>query len=245
MILSESKRVKLLNFLRLGVNPFKNFVSTGELKEELRLVKSRVKLFEKIKEKLENEKNLILPIIGDIGVGKTHLYWHLRHNLYFYNSIYTSLETLKNRFFYTIYSELIEVLEVDVVRVILNELCAEWGANEKRFGFFHVPNIEKARTNALEYFGNRYNDIDIEILQDVINGILIHQLDPYKKMDAEEWLLGRPLGTKELAKLDLNNDLHKSKNAYTMLRVLIEKAKLDTILFIDDFEKIITFMKPK
>jgi DNA replication protein DnaC len=100
MSLYESKREKLLNFLKLGLNPFKNFVSTGELKEELGLVKSRNDLFEKIKNRLENEKSLILPLIGDVGVGKTYLYWHFKNNLYFYNTIYASLETLKSRFFY-------------------------------------------------------------------------------------------------------------------------------------------------
>ncbi|MFW9951808.1 MAG: hypothetical protein ACFFKA_16955, partial [Candidatus Thorarchaeota archaeon] len=120
----------------------------------------------------------------------------------------------------------------------------EWGAYERRFGFFHIENYEKARINALEQFLPEYSDVDLEILYDIIKGILIHQLDPYKKMDAEEWLLGKPMGIKDLMKLDLNNDLHRSKNAYVMLRILIEHSKLDTVLFIDDFEKIIALMKP-
>lgn len=243
MNLYESKREKLLNFLKLGLNPFKNFVSTGELKEELGLVKSRNSLFEDIKNRLENGKSLILPLIGDIGVGKTYLYWHFKNNLYFYNTIYASLETLKSRFFYTIYSEFIEILGIDLVRFILNQLCDQWGAFERRFGFFYTANETKASSNALKYFLPAYNDVDLDVLQDVIKGILVHQLDPYKKMDAEEWLLGKPLGTKELRNLNLDSDLHKSRNAYVMLRILVENAKLDTVLFIDDFEKIIASAK--
>jgi hypothetical protein len=108
-----------------------------------------------------------------------------------------------------------------------------------------VPNIEKARSNALEYFSNIYNEIDINVINDIINVIIIHQLDPYKKPLAEEWLLGRLLNAKELSRLNMKDDLQKNKSAYMMLRILIENSKLNTVLFIDDFEKIITIMKAK
>jgi hypothetical protein len=245
MILYDNKKVKLLNFLKLGINPFRKFVSTGEIKEELGLVKSRNKLFESIKESLDKIDNRIIPIIGDVGVGKTHLYWTLRYNLYFHNSIYLSLEALKNRFFYTIYSEFIEVLGVDLLRFILNQLCTQWGALERRYGFFHVANIEKARSNALEHFISIYNETDVNSIKDIIDGIIIHQLDPYNKIEAEEWLLGKLMDAKELSRLNMSSDLRKSKSAYLMLRILIENSKLDTVLFIDDFEKIIAIMKPK
>ncbi len=245
MLLYENKRIKLLNFLKLGINPFRKFVSTGEIKEELGLVKSRDELFQSIKERLEKENNIIIPIIGDVGVGKTHLYWMLRYNLYFHNSIYLSLESLKNRFYYTIYSEFIEILGVDLLRFILNQLCTQWGALERKYGFFHVANLERAKSKALEHFLSLYDEKDIDIIEDIINGIIIHQFDPYNKIEAEEWLLGRLMDAKELSRLNMNSDLRKSKSAYMMLRILIENSKLNTVLFIDDFEKIITIMKPK
>ena len=80
---------------------------------------------------------------------------------------------------------------------------------------------------------------------DAINGITTHQLDPYKKIEAERWLLGKLMDLKELSTLNLSRDLHKGKNAYIMLRLLIENSKLGTILFIDDFEKIIKIMIPE
>jgi len=53
------------------------------------------------------------------------------------------------------------------------------------------------------------------------------------------------MDAKELSTLNLSHDLHKGKNAYIMLRLLIENSKLGTILFIDDFEKIISIAKPQ
>ncbi|MGB5912181.1 MAG: hypothetical protein WBH31_13390, partial [Promethearchaeia archaeon] len=78
---------------------------------------------------------------------------------------------------------------------------------------------------------------------DVITGITSHQLDPYKKIEAERWLLGELMNIKELSRLNLMCDLRKSKNAFIMLKLLIENSKLGTIFFIDDFEKIISIPK--
>jgi hypothetical protein len=50
------------------------------------------------------------------------------------------------------------------------------------------------------------------------------------------------MDVKELSMLNLTHDLRKGKNAYLMLRLLIENSKSGTILFIDDFGKIISIM---
>ncbi|MBY9014250.1 MAG: hypothetical protein KGD68_01020 [Candidatus Lokiarchaeota archaeon] len=245
MILFENRKELLLNIIKWGNNPFKKFVSTGEIKEGLDLVNSRIDLIQKIKELVESETNFILPIIGDVGSGKTHLFWALRNNLYYYNTIYISLEYVYKKLFSNIYSEFIENLEMEPLKFIVNQLCDKWGALERKFGFFHVADIEKVRKYAFEQLSDKYNEVGPETLMDVINGITIHQLDPYKKIEAERWLLGELMDEKELSTLNLAHDLRKGKNAYLMLRLLIENSKSGTILFIDDFGKIISIMSPQ
>ncbi|MFX1237926.1 MAG: hypothetical protein ACFE8P_09430, partial [Promethearchaeota archaeon] len=91
-MLYENKKGKLISLLKVGLNPFKKFVSTGEIKEELGLVKSRKHLIESIAKLGENKhQNIILPVIGDVGVGKTHFFWALKDKLLYYNTIYISL----------------------------------------------------------------------------------------------------------------------------------------------------------
>ena len=245
MILYENRKELLLNVIRWGNNPFKKFVSTGEIKEDLDLVTSRVGLIQKIKKLVENETNFILPIIGDVGSGKTHLFWALRNSLYYYNTVYISLEYVYKKLFSNIYSEFIENLELEPLKYIVNQLCDKWGALERKFGFFHVVDIEKVQKYAFEQLSNKYKEVERETLKDVINGITIHQLDPYKKIEAERWLLGELMDAKELSTLNLTYDLRKGKNAYLMLRLLIESSKSGTILFIDDFGKIISIMSTK
>jgi len=244
MLLYENKKAKLMNFLKLGLNPFKKFVSTGEIEEESDFVKSRKNLLESLKETIERDENFIFPVIGDVGTGKTHLFWALKNKLYYHNTIYISLEKVSNKFFYNTYSEFVEAIGVEPLRNIVNQLCNEWGALERRFGFFHVVDIEKVRKAAFEKLSTKFEPSERSALIDIINGITTHQLDPYKKIEAEGWLLGELMNVRELSRLSLMHDLRNSKTAFTMLKLMIENSKLGTVIFIDDFEKVITMIKP-
>lgn len=243
MLLFEDKKGVVLNFLKSGINPFEKFVSTGEIREDLNLVKSRKELLDSIVNVIEKKKNFILPIIGNVGVGKTHLYWALKNSLYYFNTIHISLEKVYKKFFYHTYSEFIETIEVEPLRNIINQLCNSWGALERKYGFFHVADIEKVKREAFNKLNDKFQDDEKSALLDVLTGIITHQLDPYKRIDAERWLLGELMNVRELSRLNLTYDLMKSKLAFIMLKILIENSKLGTVLFIDDFEKIISYPK--
>ncbi|MCK4780545.1 MAG: hypothetical protein KAT57_10175, partial [Candidatus Lokiarchaeota archaeon] len=64
------------------------------------------------------------------------------------------------------------------------------------------------------------------------------------KIEVESWFLGEVIDIRELSRLNLKRDLRETNNAYTMLKVLVENAMVNSVLFIDDFEKIISMMKP-
>ena len=242
MLIYENKKAKLLNILKIGINPFKKFVATGEIKEELGFVSSRKNLMESIINIIKSNENFILPIIGEVGAGKTHLFWNLKKKLLFHNTFYISLENYR-KFYYHLYSEYIEELGVEFLRSIANKLCNEWGALERKFGFFHVADINKVRKTAYKKISNEFEDKIA--LNDIINAITAHQLDPYKKLEAENWLLGELMDFRDLAHLNLLYDLRKKSYAFNMLKIIIENSKLGSVLFIDDFEKIISLMKPE
>lgn len=242
MLIYENKKAKLLNILKIGINPFKKFVATGEIKEELGFVSSRKDLMETIINIIKSNENFILPIIGEVGAGKTHLFWNLKKKLHNHNTFYISLENYR-KFYYHLYSEYIEELGVEFLRSIANKLCNEWGALERKFGFFHVADINKVRKTAYKKISNEFEDKIA--LNDIINAITAHQLDPYKKLEAENWLLGELMDFRDLAHLNLLYDLRKKSYAFNMLKIIIENSKLGSVLFIDDFEKIISLMKPE
>jgi len=242
MLIFENKEQKLLNLLKYTGSPFKKFVSTGEIKEDIGLVQSRQDLLYSIINVLDKNDNIILPIIGDVGTGKTHLYWALKHELYYYNIVYISLENVTKKFYYNTYSEFIENMGIEVLRSISRRLCNKWGALERKFGFFHLAEIDKVKKVACENWAPEFENK--ESIMDVINAITAHQLDPYKKIEAERWFLGEVIDIRELSRLNLKRDLRERNNAYTMLKVLVENAMVNSVLFIDDFEKIISMMKP-
>ena len=83
-----------------------------------------------------------------------------------------------------------------------------------------------------------------DALMDVITAITAHQCDPYKKVEAERWLIGDLMDVRDLSRLNLKHDLRKRNIAFTMLKVLVENLKKESVLFIDDFERIISIKRP-
>jgi hypothetical protein len=242
MLLFENKEQKLLNLLKFTGSPFKKFVSTGEIEEDIGLVHSRQDFIQSIINIIEKEENFILPIIGNVGTGKTHLYWALKHELYYYNIVYISLENVIKKFYNNTYAEFIENMGIEVLRNIARRLCNQWGALERKFGFFHLGDIEKVKKEAFEKWAPNFENK--EAISDIITAITTHQLDPYKKIEVESWFLGEVIDVRELSRLNLKHDLRERSNAYTMLKVLVENSMVNSVLFIDDFEKIISMMKP-
>lgn len=242
MLLFENKQQKLLNLLKFTGSPFKKFVSTGEIEEDIGLVQSRQDFLYSIIDVIEKDENFILPIIGGVGTGKTHLFWALKHELYYYNIIYVSLENVIKKFYYYTYSEFIESMGIEVLRNIARRLCNKWGALERKYGFFHLADIEKVRKVAFNSWAPNFEHKTA--IMDIINALTAHQLDPYKKIEAERWFLGEVIDIRELSRLNLNHDLRGRNHSYTMLKVLVENSIVNSVLFIDDFEKIISMMKP-
>jgi len=242
MLLFENKQQKLLNLLKFTGSPFKKFVSTGEIEEDIGLAHSRQDLLNSIIDIIEKNENFILPIIGGVGTGKTHFYWALKHELYYYNIVYISLENVIKKFYYYIYSEFIESMGIEILRSIARRLCNEWGALERKYGFFHLADIEKVRKVAYNECSADFEDK--ESIMDVITAITAHQLDPYKKIEVERWFLGEVIDVRDLSRLKLKYDLREKNNSYTMLKLLVENSMVNSVLFIDDFEKVLSMMKP-
>ncbi|MHA2181882.1 MAG: hypothetical protein ACXAAH_10700, partial [Promethearchaeota archaeon] len=234
-------------------SPFKKFVSTGEIKEDIGLVPSRQDFLQDIITIIKQNENFILPIIGDVGQGKTHLFWALKNALYNYNSVYISLETVYKKFYYKTYSEFIESMAVliddkinsedriEPLRNMTKQLCNEWGAQERKFGFFQIADIEKVKEVAFKNWSQKFEDK--ESLKDIITAITSHQLDPYKKIEAERWLTGELMDIRDLKRLNLKHDLRKRNHAFAMLRVFIENSNKRSVLFLDDFEKVLPIQK--
>ena len=146
------------------------------------------------------------------------------------------------KFYYYIYSEFIENMGIDVLRNITRRLCNNWGALKRKFGFFHIADLGKIREVAFEKWAPNFEHKTA--IRDIINAFTAHQIDPYKKIEVERWFLGEAIDIRELSRLDLSQDLRGRNHAYTMLKILVENSMINSVLFLDDFEKVISMMKP-
>jgi len=253
MLLFENKEQKLINILKFVGSPFKKFVSTGEIKEDVGITPSRQEFLENLANFIKTNENFILPIIGEVGQGKTHLYWALKNVIYNYNTVYISLETVNKKFYYRTYSEFIENMAVKFgdkmdsedrvapLRNMTKQLCNEWGANQRKFGFFQIADLDKTKEIAFKKWADKHEDKDA--LMDVITAITAHQLEPYKKFEAERWLIGELMDVRDLSRLNLKHDLRKRTHAFAMLKVFIENSNKKSLLFLDDFERVIPIQK--
>jgi hypothetical protein len=130
---------------------------------------------------------------------------------------------------------------IEPLRNMTKQLCNDWGAQERKFGFFQIADIEKVKEVAFKNWSHKFEDN--ESLKDIITAITAHQLDPYKKIEAERWLTGELMDIRDLKRLNLKHDLRKRIHAFAMLRVFIENSNKRSMLFLDDFERVLPIQK--
>ncbi|MFW9895108.1 MAG: hypothetical protein ACFFD7_04820, partial [Candidatus Thorarchaeota archaeon] len=130
---------------------------------------------------------------------------------------------------------------IEPLRNMTKQLCDEWGAKQRKYGFFQIADLDKIKEIALKKWGDKYENKDA--LNDIITAIIAHQLEPYKKHEAERWLMGELMDVRDLSRLNLKHDLRKRSHAFTMLQVFIEHSIKKSLLFLDDFEKVIPLQK--
>ena len=78
MLIYENKKAKLLNILKIGINPFKKFVATGEIKEELGIDKiKRIKLGEIFDQEEPKYKKtwIVHPVLVEVDTDNIKLDW--------------------------------------------------------------------------------------------------------------------------------------------------------------------------
>jgi len=68
---------------------------------------------------------------------------------------------------------------IEVLRNIARRLCNNWGALERKFGFFHIANLEKVREVAFENWASKFEHKTA--IDDIIKAFTAHRLIRIKK----------------------------------------------------------------
>lgn len=237
MEFSETEKA-LLNYLQTSLGPFEKFVAKIDIEEVLPIVPDRTYILDKIAELLQQpKKNVIIPIIGDVGIGKTHLCWQIRKSLNIHAiPVFLEIPSEAKFFYYNLYTELVENLGAEKLRDLSIQISDLWGAQEKKYGLFRSSNVERVlnRAKQSKFFKNSRHPSEME---DVMRCIITHAIDPDKSHSAERWLLGEIMDPDELYYLGVSTNLNAPFVAMELMQLLLSFLPEGMLLIIDDLDE--------
>ncbi|MHA1820908.1 MAG: hypothetical protein ACTSU2_16805 [Promethearchaeota archaeon] len=240
VLFSRDDKYKFLKFIFEKEAPFENFVSKAEIEENHPVLSSREKLILKIADLLEKNRNnsILIPIVGEIGVGKTHFLWDIKNSFKITDfTSFLALPRSRAKFFYILYSDFIKDFGVDNLREFADDFTEKFGAVKRLFGFFPSQNFENVIITALLELKKDNSYKYTHQLEECIKVLVQYNLNRNKMAIAERWLLGEQMDEEDLFILGVNEDLSGEYMAETMLKIIIEHYKKGVLFLFDDFDK--------
>ncbi len=242
MLFSAGEK-RLLRILANAESPWDIFVSKSDFKEPIPEVPSRKKFLEEITDLFADTQNsLIIPIISDIGIGKTHFLWAINESVLIdYSTLFFKMPSANSSFYYSLYTQLIKNIDRDTFQNALNLLSDTWGANRKIYGLFRIGSPEKI-AEIIESTKARYraSTEHLEELADCITVIVKFAMDRNRYKLCERWILGDYINFEDLLYIGVKRDLSAPHMAKEMLKLLLEGLRSSIVIMIDDFLKAAT-----
>jgi hypothetical protein len=197
-------------------NPFRIFVSRSDIPDEVDIIEPRAHVEEAIVDVIKTVSRdrmpYILPVLGEAGYGKTHLYWALKKRHNDLNIVYIT-PPLKG------YDRLIQHVYFSTVKNL-------------GYGIFEKisENLEKA-----------YGDLDKAMLHNPgYAADLIQVLKKIEKPElrdlAVKYLCGTPVSKDELEVLCAREPVFREDVALQALKILTNNLEKPLVLFLDELE---------
>jgi hypothetical protein len=237
MMFSASEK-RLIKIMANSESPWDIFVSKPDFKEMLPEVPSRTKYLEEITDLFTDTQNsLIIPIISDIGIGKSHFLWAINEAVFVdYITLFLKVPSANMSFYYSLYTQLIKTMDKETFQNVFHLLTDKWGANKKIYGLFRIGSPEKI-AKIIDTAMDEYKDTteNKEELGDCISVIVKYAMDRNKYKICERWLLGDYINFDDLLYIGVKRDLSAPGMAKEMLKLLLQGLKSSIVVMIDDF----------
>lgn len=237
MIFDFARKKRFLEKLFYALPPFDKFVSKADIREMDEVVGSRRSQLEHVSNLIKNKNHsLIIPIISEVGAGKTHFLWGIKNDFNISNfTTFISLPRSESKFYYYIYSDFVEEFGSVNLRDFTQEFGKRFGAGEKLYGIFPTYNTSKVISNAVNVLQNDYQNKSA--LAQCTNVIIQHLINRENFQITEQWLLAGLMDKDSLYKIRVNNDISDDGIAETMLKLITENYPPGILYLFDDFDK--------
>ncbi|NHJ14683.1 MAG: ATP-binding protein [Candidatus Thorarchaeota archaeon] len=215
--------------------PFKRYVSRGDLPDTIDIPGPHEKadraIFRAIRFTMKDGTPRLQPILGEAGMGKTHLYWVIKdQENYFaagkFIAVYVpsppSPVRVPLHFHACIVDEAGDALFEQAVDMLLEKFGGVRGSTSELYDYSYA--VERL---LVEYPG---------ISSDVMKTLLRYRLDPANRDLARRWLLGDALSENEIEKLGIHTVLEEDDVTLATIKLLAEGSISPIVLFVDEME---------
>jgi len=221
------------DILRENPLPFQRYVSRGDMPDEVDICEPRKDVEEAILEAIElvriDNTPRIVPVLGEAGMGKTHLYWALKEKEKTHNFIAVYVPSPPNplRTILHLYTCLMDVAGITLIENAANRLLETYGSTEKK--------------SFLSVFGRRKKEFSVHqtysgVASDIVKVLLIYATNFALRNTAERWLLSETLDEEDLEKLGVRSILDDDETCFAALKILLDNADKVVLFYFDEME---------
>ncbi|MFW9913830.1 MAG: hypothetical protein ACFFEU_15230 [Candidatus Thorarchaeota archaeon] len=215
--------------------PLKRYVSRGDTRDSIDIIGPHEEadraIFRAIRFTMQDGIPRFQPILGNAGMGKTHLFWSLKDREDYFKrgrflAVYVPSPPAPIRIPLHIHACIVDTAGEDIFNQAVDMLLVKFG------GLGGVSHETYDYTYAMERLLCDYPGISA----DVMKTLLRYRLDPANSDLARRWLFGDALSNDEIVRLGVRTILEDDDVTLATLKLLAEGSSLPILLFIDEME---------
>ncbi len=215
--------------------PLKRFVSRGDMRDEIDIPSPHKgadrAILKAVRFTMKDSTPRFQPILGNAGIGKTHLYWALKDQEdYFaagrFLAVYVPSPPSPVRVPLHLHACIVDEAGDRLFEQAIDMLIMKFG------GVKGVSRDMYDYTYAFERLLIDYPGISA----DVVKALLRYRLDPAARYLARRWLLGDALSDDDLEHLGVRTILEEDDVTLATIKLLAEGSDVPLLLFVDEME---------